>query len=128
MSERITYYGDGQGNWSMRVWGIQCPEEILFSRKCQGVEGHAGDHWCYGGDGSYHYEVRPDDPRRKENAAGMIPPGHKEWINPVEMMDKCYMGFYEDSVVTDPELIARLNSGHLEENESMDLPASEVDR
>jgi len=119
----ITYYGDGEGNWVMRVWAEQCPEPIMFSGKCQGVKGHEGDHWCYSEDGSYNYDVQGElEPH--EIAGGITPPGHDSWISPVEMADKQYRCFHEDTEVTDPELIARLNRGEIEDGESLSQPIS----
>lgn len=117
----ITYYGDGKGNWSKRVWADKCSENIWFTGECQGVEGHEGDHWCYSKDGSYNYGVR-GDLEAHDIAGGSTPPGHKDWISPVDMADKYYMRFHEDTEVTDPELIARLNRGEIEDGESLDQP------
>ena len=117
----VTYYGDGEGNWGKRVWAEQCPETILFGYQCQGVKGHEGDHWSYGPDGSYHYDVQGElEPH--DIAGGMIPPGHKTWISPVDKMEEHHRCHYEDSEVTDPDLIARLNRGEIEDGEALNQP------
>lgn len=118
--KNITYYSDGKGNWTKITWSKQCPEKTIFG-KCQGVKGHKGDHWCYSPDGSYNYAVQ-GKLKPHETAGGMIPPNNEKWISPVNMNDKFYMNFHENSKVTDPELISRLNKGEMKKNESIDRP------
>lgn len=118
---RTMYSTDGKGYWVKRVWSEQCEENILFSRQCQGVKGHEGDHWCYGEDGSYHYDVQGDlEPH--DIAGGMTPPGHKSWISPVDKADDYYMSHYTDIEITDPDEIARLEAGEIEDGESINGP------
>lgn len=54
-----------------------------------------------------------------EAYSSQIPPGHATYVSPVDMQDKCYQHKYDDSVVTDPDEIARLNRGELLVGESM---------
>lgn len=121
----VTYYTDGKGSWVKRVWGIQCPETILFRDRCQGVAGHLGDHWCYRPDGAYHYKPHETDPQRKEVACGTIPPGNSAYRTPLEMSRFRYLEYYDDSQVTDPVEIERLQRSEFAPNESADGPCSE---
>jgi tRNA (cmo5U34)-methyltransferase len=104
----VTYCTDGQGRWLKRVWGVQCPETILFGDRCQGVVGHDGDHWCFHPDGSYHYRPHDTDPRREHIGCATIPPGHAEYRTPLEMSRHRFLNFYEDVEITNAEAIARL--------------------
>jgi tRNA (cmo5U34)-methyltransferase len=104
----VTYSTDGQGRWLKRVWGVQCPETILFGDRCQGVVGHEGDHWCFHPDGSYHYRPHDSDPRREHIGCATIPPGHAEYRTPLEMSRQRYLNFHEDVEITDAKEIARL--------------------
>ena len=64
----ILYSTDGKGHWGQARNGKpQCPYKVLFNHQCQGAEGHQGDHWCYGPDGTHHWS-HPDD----SNAAGDV--------------------------------------------------------
>ncbi len=123
----VTFYTDGQGRWLQRVWAVQCSQSILIRDRCQGVEGHTGDHWCYRPNGSYHYKPHESDPRRKETGCGTIPPGNSGYRTPPEMSWHEYHGFYEDTEVTDPVEIERLEEGKFGANESSSGPASEED-
>ncbi len=103
---------------------MQCPEKILFRDRCQGVAGHTGDHWCYQADGAYHYKPHATDPRSKEIGCGTIPPGNADYRTPLEMSRYQHAAFYEDSEVTDPNQIERLQRGDFTSNESADLPCT----
>ena len=116
-----TYYSDGEGGWVKRVWGEQCEEEV-FLDQCQGLKGHDGDHWHYSLDGSYYWSRQRDDPRRGSAAAGMTPPGSKDWISPVDKAAEKYNEFYEDSDVIESELIERLERGELRDGETIIEP------
>lgn len=124
---QVTFYTDGQGRWSKRVWAVQCSQSILIRDRCQGVEGHTGDHWCYRPNGSYHYKPHDSDPRRKETGCGMIPPGNSGYRTPLEMSRHHYMHHYVDTKVTDPAEIERLERGEFGANESSSGPASVED-
>jgi tRNA (cmo5U34)-methyltransferase len=121
----VTFYTDGEGHWLKRVWAAQCPETILFREQCQGVAGHSGDHWCFRPDGSYHYKPHETDSKRKEVACGMIPPGSRGYRTPLEMSRYRYSAHYEDSDVSEPSEIARLERGDFAPNESANLPCTE---
>lgn len=121
----VTFYTDGQGRWLKRVWAVQCSQEILILDRCQGVEGHTGDHWCYRPNGSYHYKPHESDPRRKEVGCGTIPPGNSGYRTPLEMSRHQYINFYEDTEVTDPAEIERLQQGKFGRNETWDAPCTE---
>ena len=121
----VTFYTDGEGRWLKRVWAAQCPETILFRDQCQGVSGHLGDHWCFRPDGSYHYKPHETDPKRQEVGCGTKPPGSSEYRSPLEMSRYRYSAHYEDSEVTEPSEIERLQLGDFASNESANLPCTE---
>ncbi len=53
------------------------------------------------------------------------PPGSSEYRSPLEMCRFRYATHYEDSEVTDPSEIERLQLGDFASNESADLPCTE---
>jgi tRNA (cmo5U34)-methyltransferase len=122
---RVTLYSDGHGRWLKRVWGVQCPETILFSDRCQGVRDHTGDHWCFEPDGSYHFKPHETDPRSEHIGCGTTPPGNSEYRTPLEMSRYHYRSHYEDTEVTDPDELARLNRGEFSPDEDVDRPCSD---
>jgi tRNA (cmo5U34)-methyltransferase len=121
----VTLYTDGQGRWLKRVWGVQCPETILFNDRCQGVRGHAHDHWCFRPDGSYHFKPHQTDPRSEQIGCGTTPPGHAEYRSPLEMSRHRYLSHYEDTEVTDPDELARLERREFSPDEAVDRPCSD---
>ena len=120
----VTYYTDGKGSWLKRVWAVQCSETTLFREQCQGVAGHMGDHWCFRPDGSYLYKPHETDPQRKEIGCAIIPPGSSGYRTPLEMSRYRHGTFYEDSEVTEPSEIERLQRGEFAPNESANLPCT----
>ncbi len=59
----------------------QCvAKDFLSSCQCQGTKGHKDDHWAYGPCG----ELR----RWGKWGASQTPPGHKDYIDPIDMQDK----------------------------------------
>lgn len=118
----VLYSGDGKGNWIKREWQNQCPEKVFLRDSCQGVEGHKGEHWCYGPNGSYHWEHNKIEPPDPSAAAGSIPPDHESYISPKEKSKEYYMNFYVDSKVTSLEKIASLNRGECEDGASLTAP------
>ena len=111
-----------------RVWSEQCDHNMIGA-PCQGVAGHSGDHWAYRRNGSYCYSVNRndlDEPLKPHDiAGGSTPPGHKGYIHPEEKCNEYYLAFHEDSDVTDPELIEKLeNDEFIGENVSIDRPVS----
>ena len=121
----VTFYTDGQGRWLRRVWAVRCSHDILIRDRCRGVEGHAGDHWCFSDDGSYRYKPHDSDPRRKDIGAGMIPPGNSGYRTPLEMSRHDHIKHFVDTEVTDPAEIERLEKNQFGQNETWDRPASE---
>lgn len=103
----VLYSTNGDGCWFRREWAKQCRHKVFFGRRCQGVKGHKGVHWCYNEHGSFVWQDNQDD-LQHDGYSGSTPPGHKEWISPVKMMKKCYLEAFTDSEVTDPEIIERL--------------------
>lgn len=106
--KNILYSTDGKGHWLRREWKCQCPQKVFLARKCQGVEGHKGDHWCYSPCGTYNWEHQEGEFEDDEGVAGSIPPEHKSYISPKKMAKLYYMAHFEDTEVTDPKIIARL--------------------
>jgi len=110
--KNILYSTDGKGHWIRREWKNQCPHKVFMSGRCQGVEGHEGDHWNYGPDGSYYWEIQDrDDIDDNDSVAGSCPPEHKTYTSPKKMAKHYYMAHYEDTEVIDPKVIARLEAG-----------------
>ena len=123
----VIFSTDGQGRWWKRVWAVQCSQSILIRNRCQGAQGHDGDHWCFQSDGSYFYKPNASDPRSKETGCASVPPGNSGYRTPLEMSRHRFMKFYEDTEVTDPAEIERLERGELSGNESSTGPASAED-
>lgn len=115
--KRRLYSGDGNGKWYLREWKPRCTEDayLLGLSKCCGTQGHKGPHWAYGEEGSYHWNRNDSDPDswEKNTAAGSTPPGHPTWVSPVDKASDYYMDFFEDSEVTDPEVIRLIESGEI---------------
>ena len=105
---RRRYDTDGVGRWWCTEWASQCDYNVLLGGRCQGTRGHGGDHWSYQEDGTYQY-------RTPGGGGGWIPPGHKDWITPVDKAHELYRAFYTDFEVTDPGLIARLEAGDVDD-------------
>jgi hypothetical protein len=128
--DRIMYSTDGAGYWIKRVWKRQCPDEVFLHGRCQGIEGHEGVHWCYSPCGSFCWSENENDPTidktdKRRGVAGSTPPGHEKYKNPIDMMDAYYVSNYEDSEVTDPELIARLEADDEDIQGSINRPVRE---
>ena len=96
-----TYDTDGNGRWWVTEWEPQCVDKDFFDYKCQGVEGHEGEHWCYKDDGSYvSWETK--------GGGSITGPGHKSWVSPVDKAKERYICHHTTTEVTDPELIVKL--------------------
>lgn len=119
----VMYWTDGKGNWHRRAWKRQCPCNVFLRGRCQGVEGHKGVHWSYSPCGSFCYDDNEED-LTENGCSGSIPPDHKHYHKPQDMAKQYYMNFYEDSDVTDPEEIARLERGQTKPGESVNRPCS----
>jgi hypothetical protein len=117
----VSYFTNGDGKWFKREWREQCPEDIFLGGRCQGVKGHDGEHWCYNLNGNYQWEDNEND-LTKQGCSGFTPPGHEKYVNPVDTLEKCYLNNYVDSEVTNPELIARLEAGEIDDGESTIRP------
>lgn len=119
----VLYSTDGQGNWRKREWEPQCREKVFIAGRCQGVQGHKGPHWSYGPDGSLCRDDNEADPVMNGSAES-IPPGHTNYISPVDMQDQLCRKHYTDSDVTDPAEIERLERGEMQEGESITRPCT----
>lgn len=107
--KNVLYSTDGKGHWIRREWKAQCPHKVFMSGKCQGVEGHEGDHWCYSPWGTYNWELQDQENiKDTDSVAGSCPPEHKSYISPKKMAKHYYMEYFDDTEVTDPKTIARL--------------------
>lgn len=121
---RVLFSSSGDGRWFRREWSLQCPVQMWRGRRCQGVCGHNGVHWTYRADGAFEWEDNEDD-SSEDGCSGTVPPGHEHYWTPEEMTHRHYMNRYEDSEVTDPVKIARLEAGETEIHESLTRPVSE---
>lgn len=115
---------DGKGNWWRREWMRQCPERVFIMDRCQGVEGHEGDHWCFKKDGSFAWSRDKDHSEYRNAACGSTPPDHKTYRTPMEMQEHYYISHFTDSEVTDPAEIARLERGEIKNGESINRPCT----
>ncbi len=102
------YDTDGAGKWWCVEYAPQCDYDGVLSDRCQGTLGHAGDHWSYRADGTYQYRV-------PSGGGGWIPPGHNDWISPVDKAAEYHMAFYNDFEVVDADLIVRLEAGDVDD-------------
>jgi hypothetical protein len=118
---RVLYSTDGKGNWHRCEWKRQCPENVFLRGRCQGTEGHKGVHWSYNPSGSFCYSDNDADPT-ENGCSGSVPPDHKHYRTPLEMSKYYHMVFREESVVTDPDEIARLEREETKNGESVDRP------
>lgn len=124
------YHTAGDGRWFKRVFATQCRAEILiffagrclFAGRCQGVKGHKGVHWCYGEDGSFKWGDNKKNPQHA-GCSGTTPPGHKQYVAPVDMAKRYYLNHSTETEVTNKAKIARLNRGELERNACLSCPA-----
>ncbi len=130
----IMYSSDGEGRWWKREWKDQCPEDAFIRDKCQGTKGHSDIHWRYNTDGSLVWSENKAEMTEAELAdqtrgcSGSTPPGHANWISPVDKAKDYYMEFYEDSDVTDPEIIAALERDEPpEKGASTNRPCTETE-
>jgi len=122
--DHVLYSTDGKGNWWRREWKSQCNEEVFMSGRCQGVQGHKGVHWSFKPCGSFAWDDNDESPEH-DGCSGSTPPDHKEYKTPKEMQQHYYMSHYEDSVVTDPTIIAMLEKGDTpEKSASLTRPLS----
>jgi hypothetical protein len=114
------------GKWTKQEFAKQCSENVAFGDNCQGAEGHEGDHWCYGPDGCYHFELQNwRQLKGHEIAGGSTPPDHDEYVHPKDKVKDYYMSNYTVTDVTDPEEIARLERGEIREGETIDRPVDD---
>lgn len=122
---RVTFYFDGKDRWLRRDWAPQCPHKTLLLKRCQGVEGHEGDHWCFAPNGSWHWSRDKDHPEYNRAASGMTPPTSEGYRSPIEMYPHYHLNHYEDHEVTDPEELDRLNRGDFRPEETVDRPCTD---
>ena len=98
---RVLYQADGDGNWWRTEFAEQCGERVFILGECQGAKGHEDQCWTYTPCGSFHYNS-------EDGGCGSIPPGHKDYVSPVETTDRYYMSIKTTEEVTDPGIIQRL--------------------
>lgn len=117
---------DGLGNWTRTDYPEQCTEEITLGGQCQREAGHEGHHWCYDGNGDFCQRyVYPADhvDGPFDIAVSQTPPDHPKYKHPAEMRRDYWLAKRMIEVVTDPELIARLERRELQPGESITRPA-----
>lgn len=115
-----TYSTNGDGIWHKHHTHPQCKYKMVLDGRCQGSAGHKGNHWLYKPDGSYAWHENSDDPDAnhfKNAVCGWSPPDCKGYVNPVDKFKEFFRFFCEDSTVTDPEKIQKLENGELEDGE-----------
>lgn len=118
----VMYVTDGNGNWTKTVFAKQCRHKVMFADQCQGALGHNGDCWCFSGDGSYCHQTNNRKLKKFDIAGGTTPPGHKSYVHPIDKASEQYQSHSERTVVTSKRLIARLERGETNENESITQP------
>lgn len=72
----------------------QCKSKEWFKEmKCQGCSGHNEPHWAFDECGSLilWHNKKDKSPEWKVIACKWIPPDHKNWISPVDMIEKSYI-------------------------------------
>ena len=52
--------------------------------------------------------VTPDDDPQEDGCSGSTPPGHEQWISPLDKQKDLWLSHYTDTKVTDPQILARL--------------------
>lgn len=114
------YDFDGE-NWTKVTFQDQCLYEFMWGDRCQREVGHGGLCWAFGSDGSLYHTS--DDPNIAEIDT---PPGHKDWISPLDLREDHYLHNCPRENITDPELIERLNRGEIYDDESITRPLEPV--
>lgn len=126
VKNRIVYYADGKGVWFKRTWPRQCQHKVFMGGRCQGCEGHGGEHWCYDGRGSFVWEDH-DAERDCFSAAGTTPPDGKGYRHPADMWKYGWWNYSHGERVTDPKELRRLESGQLRSGEAVVRPLEELE-
>lgn len=123
---QVTFYGNGSDRWVKRTWARQCAQTILSHHRCQGLDGHNGDHWCYRSDGTFICKPHESTPQRMKIGCAFISPSDPNYRSPLEMSRYRYQASYEDIDVTDMSEIERLENGDMLPHESLCRPCTEV--
>ncbi len=118
----ILFQTGGDGKWFRTEWQSQCPKEVFMGSKCQGVEGHEGDHWCFGPQGDYMWDCDRDGLEDYDAVAGQTPAGHPDYKTPMEMRKHYHMAHYSCDEVTNKKEIIRLDRGEMNDGESITRP------
>lgn len=122
------YTGDGEGRWWRREWKPQCTEKVFMADQCQGVVGHDDVHWCYGPNGSLHWQNLEKNLKPTDIAAGSTPPGHASYQTPEEMQQHYHLNHSTSAEVTDPQALAMLDQGRTpEKGASLTRPITDSD-
>ena len=70
----------------------QCRSFYLFDgQRCQGATKHTSHHWCYNSAGFLCQWRSSKGLKMHEWAVSITPPGHRNYIEPLEMMKKHYL-------------------------------------
>lgn len=110
---QFSFYKDAQGRWWRTQMPWRCCEEVMFSGQCQGLLNHEGLHWAYSRSGDFCWN------NSQAGYSGQTPPGHEDYQDPLSMRELHYtQKELERFLVKDPDEIARLEAGDLEDGES----------
>jgi hypothetical protein len=113
------YDQDDNGKWRVTEFQPQCPSTFLDS-KCQGVDDHQEEHWCYKADGTY-VEWHTG------GGGSWIPPSHKKWVSPLDKVNEYYYCNHTTTEVTDPDLIIRIEAGEVDDPVTAPCTQEEID-
>lgn len=118
----VMYHTDGQGHWVRTEFAEQCAQRVFIMGECQGAKDHEGQCWAYSPSGSFLYDS-------EDGGCGSIPPGHKNYVSPVDMADRYHLATKTTEEVTDPALIERLEADDPPEGDDAGItrPLSEDD-
>lgn len=75
----------------------RCEEKFFLGGRCVGPKDHPGHCWCYSETGCYNHWNGVDE------YDGIIPPDHKDYPNPIDMIDQTYRGLGEWEVIEEEE-------------------------
>lgn len=100
---KVVYYQTSKTEWIKCTYPDKCGESIFLDDECQGVKGHDGDHWSYMPSGKF-LRSHP------KGGCCITPPGHSEYVSPVDKAKDYYMEFWTKETITDHELLRKLAS------------------
>ena len=78
----------------------QCKSnDNLKELRCQGIPNHKGPHWGYDAKGTLIQwaNKKEKDPKWKNICCSWTPPGHHNWISPLDMDKYCYFTIWAET-------------------------------